>query len=116
MSFDDELKRFKTGTKAKRLRQLWPAIETALANGVASHAEILDLLKKHGLELRPETYRTYVRRMRKSSGPSSSPGPQPAAGAPKQPPPSQSSGPSRPEPQRPRTFNFDPRGNPELLK
>ena len=117
VSFDDELKRFKSGTKAKRLRQLWPTIQTALADGLASHSEIRELLKQHGLDLRPETYRTYVRRMRKSSGRTKLPVQQPTAlAAPERRAPPQRSGSATPEPQRPRTFNFDPRGNPDLLK
>jgi hypothetical protein len=97
---------------------MWPVIEQKLAQGV-SHAEVLELLNRNGFDMTRETYRSYVRRVRKrlkGSANDRSSVPTPAAPVqtvrcsdkPEQ---------TRPGPQRPRTFDYDPRGiHPDLLK
>lgn len=104
-------------TKARRLHALWPLIEQKLMAGT-SHADILRALNDSGFDLSERTYKTYVYRFRKRqrkdalqdqgtrsgpaarTSPSSSPRPVPGNDAPK----------------RPATFDFDPRGIPDLLK
>lgn len=117
MALADELKQHRPARKSKRLLELWPVIEQKLAQGV-SHAEVLELLNRNGLELTRETYRSYIRRFRKrqkgsahglASVSTTALSAQPVGRSEK--PGQMSSG-----PQRPRTFNYDPRGIPDLLK
>lgn len=49
----------KRSTKAARLRQLMPSIEAKLAEGVRA-AEIVETLRKGGLELTIATFRNYL--------------------------------------------------------
>lgn len=106
-------------TKADCLRSVWPLVEKKLASGT-SHADILRALNEGGFGLTERTYKSYVYRLRKEQrngkrshappvvhSPSANAG---AAGA------SAGSGAAAPTATRPRTFNFDPRGNPDLLK
>ena len=105
------------GRKSKRLLEMWPAIEQKLAQGV-SHAEILELLNRNGFELTRETYRSYVRRFRKRQKGSAPGGSSKAVSAPPVQPIGHVEKPQTATtgPQRPRTFDYDPRGIPDLLK
>jgi hypothetical protein len=98
-------------TKAGKLRSLMPMIEAKVNQGIR-HVEIIKALNEHGFAISEYTYRSYLRRYRKK---------QLAAGKSAQggtvvlnkPTP----GPSLPAPVgRPETFDYDPRGIPELLK
>jgi hypothetical protein len=106
-------------TKARRLQVLWPLIEQKLLAGT-SHADILRALNDGGFDLSERTYKTYVYRFRKRQRKdtpqdqgdrrsccadrttSSSLPPHPILG--------------NDAPKRPATFDFDPRGIPDLLK
>jgi hypothetical protein len=91
--------------KARRFLVLLPAIEAKLREGVR-HEDIIHALNAHGLELSRNTYFSYLRRFRAK-------GRKPQA-APSVLPPSKEGGdgPGR----RPPTFDYDPRGIPDLLK
>jgi hypothetical protein len=69
-------------TKAGRLRELMPTIESKVAAGVR-HEDILEALNAHGFDLTERTYKTYLYRFRKaiksSNKPPSSPSMSPAA-------------------------------------
>jgi hypothetical protein len=107
-------------TKAKRLRALWPLIERKLLAGT-SHADILRALNDAGFNLTERTYKTYLHRFRKRQrtkgwhqesaaspgAPASNTRPV-AVGLPPIP--------STDLAKRPATFDFDPRGIPDLLK
>ena len=107
MEFEKALNELPIEKKARRLRVLWPLIEAKLAEGV-SHAAVLDFLNRNGFDLTEGTYKNYVHRFRKSQR-------APALAQPV---------PSRPSAQatrsestsRPATFDYDPRGIPDLLK
>ena len=106
-------------TKARRLRALWPLIEQKLITGT-SHADILRALNDSGFNLSKRTYKTYVYRFRKRQRnmPPQDSGAAPSGFAART---SLSSPPGLPTPgsnapRRPATFDFDPRGIPDLLK
>ena len=121
MKLEAALQQLTVGRKAKRLRGLWPTIERRLAEGV-SHAEILRLLNENGFALTERTYKSYLYRYRKRrrtterqpaqthSSPLTPENTDLAQGA-ACPTPPEADGPRRPP-----TFDFDPRGIPELLK
>ena len=122
MKLEEALRQLKTGRKAKRLQSLWPTIEEKLAEGVA-HAEILGLLNENDFNLTERTYKSYLYRYRKRRrttskqptriGFTENTGPQSDAA------PLAATWPASAEierQKRPPTFDFDPRGNPELLK
>jgi hypothetical protein len=96
---------------------MWPAIEQKLAQGV-SHAEILELLNRNGFELTRETYRSYIRRFRKRQKDNTHEGSSDAIIAQPVQPIGRAEKPHQPSttPERPRTFDYDPRGIPDLLK
>ena len=106
-------------TKARRLQVLWPVIEQKLMAGT-SHADIFRALNDSGFDLSESTYKTYVYRFRKrqrEDAPQDEDAP-PSGSAART---TLSSVPSRPipgndVPKRPATFDFDPRGIPDLLK
>ncbi len=113
-------------SKAARLRALMPVIEAKLAEGVR-HAEIVLALNEQGFTLTEKTYRNYLHRQRKrQTKPSGTPRRAlPAQAATLAPPatagvvtpvtsPLTSEG--RVGAKRPPTFEYDPRGNPDLLK
>ncbi len=123
MNLEEELAQLKVGTKAKRLQELWPALEAKLGEGVR-HAEILRLLNEQGFELTERTYKCYLYRYRKKRR---------AIGQQVDPIPMAKTDNSKTadglqtetvlastaieRPQRPPTFDYDPRGiSPELLK
>ena len=117
VELEHELKLQRPGRKSKRLLKMWPAIQQKLAQGV-SHAEILELLNRNGLELTRETYRSYVRRFRKRQKGSAAERSSNAVTAPRAQPigRAEKPQPAGTGPQRPRTFDYDPRGIPDLLK
>jgi hypothetical protein len=107
MELEQALKQLPIEKKARRLRVLWPLIEAKLAEGV-SHAAVLDFLNRNGFELTESTYKSYLRRFRKMQ----------RAPISTQPLPSRTStpAPSSGSTNRPATFDYDPRGIPDLLK
>ena len=121
MTIEAALKQLEVGRKAKRLQSFWPAIERKLAEG-CSHAEILRLLNENGFALTERTYKSYLyryRKLRRATEPQPAPKPistptpenvELAQGT-TSPTPTEADGPKRPP-----TFDFDPRGIPELLK
>lgn len=117
MKVEEALRLLPPACKAKRLRALWPAIEAKLAEGVP-HAEVLGLLNRSGFDLKECTYKTYLYRHRKkrreeaSAGRKRAPAVQPAASSRFTAVPEGGAD----EPGRPATFDYDPRGIPDLLK
>ena len=107
MEFEKALKELPIDKKARRLRVLWPLIEAKLAEGV-SHAAVLDFLNRSGFDLTEGTYKNYVHRFRKTQ----------RAPATAQPVPRRPSAPATgsDSTNRPTTFDYDPRGIPDLLK
>ena len=103
MEFERALKELPIEKKARRLKVLWPLIEAKLAEGV-SHSAVLELLNRNGFDLTEGTYKIYLHRFRKVSGkrPPSPATPTPVAGG--------DAG------SRPATFDYDPKGIPDLLK
>ena len=119
-SLEQALRRLAPGRKSKTLHSLLTAIEQKLAEG-SSHREILALLNDNGFELTERTYKSYLYRYRKRRRAN-------------RPPPAATRLPEQPGFQvvegthahtdmasvdsqpRPRTFDFDPKGIPELLK
>lgn len=107
MELERALEQLPIEKKARRLRVLWPLIESKLAEGV-SHAAILDFLNRNGFDLTEGTYKNYLHRFRKTQR-----APAPAQSVPSRPTaPTPSSGSTN----RPATFDYDPRGIPDLLK
>ena len=119
-SLELALRRLAPGRKSKRLRGLVPAIEQKLDEGI-THGEILALLNDNGFELTERTYKSYLYRYRKRRRATGQPPAtvtqpdqtrfQAADGAPAH----TDMAPADPQ-QRPPTFDFDPKGIPELLK
>ena len=105
--------------KARRFRALLPLIEAKIGAGVA-HADIIRALSEQGLPLVENTYFTYLRRYRKESpvegrrrAQAAAPSTLPADAGISSPGPGQS---SEHGARRPPTFEYDPRGIPDLLK
>src|SRR5262249_16911997 len=91
--------------KARRFLSLLPAIEAKLASGVR-HEDIMHTLREQGLDLSKNTYFSYLRRFRArrlkgTAAPVDSPAPSERGDEPGR---------------RPPTFEYDPRGIPDLLK
>ena len=102
VSIQEELRELSVEKKARRLRILWPLIEAKLSEGV-SHATVLELLNRNGFDLTEGTYKSYVHRLRKTPPmPTPKPVPQPIT--------------NTGSDNRPATFDYDPRGIPDLLK
>ena len=101
--------------KARRFRALLPVIEAKIQAGV-SHADIMRALKEQGLALLENTYFTYLRRYRGKQSTAERRGAQAAAlpAAAESLPVAGQSGEHAAH--RPPTFDYDPRGIPELLK
>ena len=104
--------------KARRFRALLPIIEAKIQAGVC-HADIMRALKEQGLALLENTYFTYLRRYRGKQSIAERRGAQ--AAAPSAVPAAAESLPVAGQPgehaaHRPPTFDYDPRGIPELLK
>ena len=104
MELEEALKQLPVDKKARRLRILWPLIEAKLAEGV-SHAAVLGFLNRNGFQLTEGTYKNYVHRFRKAQ--------QPLARAQRISAPPASTGEAS---TRPPSFDYDPRGIPDLLK
>lgn len=106
--------------KARRFRALLPVIEAKIEAGVR-HADIIRALGKDGLPLRENTYFTYLRRFRRNRSSAGRQGPQavparlPAPAASGELPDAARPG-GDGGPRRPPTFDYDPRGIPDLLK
>jgi hypothetical protein len=117
MKVEEALSLLPSACKAKRLSSLWPTIEAKLAEGVP-HAEVLGLLNRSGFDLKQCTYKTYLYRYRKklrqeaSAGRKKAPASQRAASSRLTAPPDAGAVDSG----RPPTFDYDPRGIPDLLK
>lgn len=122
MTLEAALQGLKINRKAKRLQRLWPTIEAKLAEGV-SHCEILALLNDSGFDLTERTYKSYLYRYRKRrrttgqgrnsmrlKGTTSSQTADMAHGA------ASSASSEAQRHKRPPTFDYDPRGIPDLLK
>ena len=102
--------------KARRFRALLPVIEAKIEAGVC-HADIMRALKEQGLALLENTYFTYLRRYRGKQSTAERRGAQAAAlpvAAVESLPVAGQSGEHAAH--RPPTFDYDPRGIPELLK
>lgn len=114
------LKELTPKAKARRFRSLLPAIEAKIEAGVR-HADIIRALDSHGLSLPENTYFTYLRRYRRNRSRATR---QEAQAHPAHPPspaasgelPATASQGGENAARRPPTFDFDPRGIPELLK
>ena len=121
MKLQEELRDLQPRTKSKRLWSLWPTIEVKLAEG-ASYAQVLELLNRNGFELTAETFRTYVRRFLKRRRQTQTPmavtvefplnGPKEGLRQANRDAVDHGATTS----QKPRTFDYDPRGIPDLLK
>jgi hypothetical protein len=103
------IEKLEARTKAGRLRGLMPMIEAKVKQGIR-HVEIIQALNEQGFAISEHTYRSYLQRHRKK---------QLARGK-----PAQADAPVVNKPTagvsgtvgRPETFDYDPRGIPELLK
>lgn len=120
---DDELSALsdlKPKAKSRRFRSLLPTIEAKIEAGVR-HVDIIRALRNQGLSLPENTYFTYLRRYREyRSGaerqePRTSTAHLPSPAASGEPPATASQG-GENVARRPPTFEFDPRGIPDLLK
>jgi len=113
------LEQLPISTKAKRLQALWPLIEQKLLAGT-SHADVLRALNEAGFELTERTYKTYLYRLRKRQRTKGSWHRHGVSlGGPFTTGPAAVRSPSMPcsdVATRPATFDFDPHGNPDLLK
>ena len=108
MKLEEALVQLPVEKKARRLKVLWPLIEAKLAEGV-SHAVVLEFLNRNGFELTEGTYKSYLHRFRKLRRVPGRAEPHAPCGAP--------APATRPEGgNRPATFDYDPRGIPDLLK
>jgi len=116
------LSRLQPRSKAARLRALMPQIRARLEEGV-QHSDIIRLLNQQGLELTERTYQSYLYRFRKEqragrklrgSAPPSLANSVPSTTAPRAQPNTTSK--DRSVGRRPPTFDYDPRGIPDLLK
>jgi len=114
MNLKDALDQLTAERKAKRLRVLWPLIEAKLAEGV-SHAAVLDFLNRNGFALSEGVYKTYLYRFRKakhkSLGVNSAEPKGRSLAQPSSPLPAAAD-----QAKRPATFDYDPKGIPDLLK
>jgi len=114
------LKELTPKAKARRFRALLPMIEAKIEAGVR-HADIMRALGEQGLPLPENTYFTYLRRYRRSRLQVRRQGAEaslahlasPAASAELPATPGQD---SENAARRPPTFDYDPRGIPDLLK
>jgi len=106
--------------KARRFRALLPMIEARIEAGVR-HADIIRALSEQGLSLSENTYFTYLRRYRRKRSRAGWPEAQ-ARSSHLESPAASGELPATPAKgvenaaRRPPTFDYDPRGIPELLK
>ena len=108
MKVEEALAQLPVEKKARRLKILWPLIEAKLAEGV-SHAVVLEFLNRNGFELTEGTYKSYLHRFRKLRRAPGRVEPRTPCIAPA--PAMTPEGGNRPA-----TFDYDPRGIPDLLK
>ena len=114
------LKELAPKAKARRFRALLPMIEAKIEAGVR-HADIMSALDEQGLPLPENTYFTYLRRYQRSRSQVRRQGAEaslahlasPAASGELPATPTQS---GENAARRPPTFDYDPRGIPDLLK
>jgi hypothetical protein len=105
------IEKLEASTKAGRLRGLMPMIETKIRQGIR-HVDIIQALNEQGFAISEYTYRSYLQRYRKKQ---LARGKSAQGGAPVL--DKSGAGPSvLGTGGRPRTFDYDPRGNPDLLK
>lgn len=111
MGLEQALEHLRAEKKASRLRILWPLIEAKLAEGV-SHAAVLELLNRNGFDLTQGTYKSYLHRFRKMQRQA---GPRPRGETQTR---LSNSAPNSTSDttDRPPTFDYNPRGIPDLLK
>jgi len=124
MNLKDALHQLPVVRNTKRLLPLWPDIEAKLAAGV-SQAEIVGLLNGNGFDMTLATFKTYLHRQRKrnqrvrlgqhanpvQSAPRGTETVGVVASATSPPITAVKVGATRPP-----TFDYDPRGIPDLLK
>lgn len=120
MNLEEALHQLPIGRKSKQLRSLFTSIEKKLVAGI-SHREILEMLNSNGLELTERTYKSYLYRERKRRRSSGQPGLQRPARRQSMVQTSEPADTGTAQSQdltatRPRTFDFDPSGIPDLLK
>lgn len=114
------LKELAPKAKARRFRALLPMIEAKIEAGVR-HADIMRALGEQGLPLPENTYFTYLRRYRRKRSRAGRPEAQPRSAHLASPaasgelPATQVQG-GENAARRPPTFDYDPRGIPDLLK
>lgn len=117
----DALQELPIARNTKRLLPLWPLIEAKLAAGV-SIAEILELLNGNGFDMSIGTFKMYLHRQRKRQRGMAHDLPvqpvrngmaTPGVVAPATSPPISA---VKAGATRPPTFDYDPRGIPDLLK
>ena len=112
MRIEDALRDLPVGRQAKRLRLLLPVIEAKVAEGVP-HAEILALLNRNGFALKERTYKMFLYRYRKEQRQR---GRQRRERIPARNEGVADVSRSTSDARRPPTFDYDPRGIPDLLK
>jgi len=124
MNLKDALHQLPIARNTKRLLPLWPDIEAKLAAGV-SQAEIVALLNGNGFDMTLATFKTYLHRQRKRNrGVRLVQHAKPVQSAPRE---TETVGVVAPATSplitavkvgatRPPTFDYDPRGIPDLLK
>lgn len=105
------IEKLEARTKAGRLRGLMPVIEAKVKQGIR-HVEIIQALNEQGFAISEHTYRSYLQRYRKKQIAGDKPA---QAGAPVLNKPAAGLTVSG-RVGRPETFDYDPRGIPELLK
>jgi len=105
------IEKLEATTKAGRLRGLMPMIEAKIKQGVR-HVDVIRALNEQGFAISEHTYRSYRRRYRKKQIAGGKPA---QAGAPVLDKPTAGL-PASGTVGRPETFDYDPRGIPELLK
>ena len=105
-------------TKARRVCLVLPAIERKIREGVR-HAEIIRALREQGLEFTEATYFNYLQRYRTRAAialAQDAVRQENASRTPTSPTPSTSPDLREKVARRPPTFDYDPRGIPDLLK
>jgi hypothetical protein len=107
----NSLEKLQAETKAARLRALMPLIESKIREGIR-HVEIIRSLNEQGFALSEYTYRSYLQRYRKKQKTAGEQRTCFVQGANDSNRANESSDAGR----RPPTFDYDPRGIPNLLK
>jgi hypothetical protein len=108
------IERLEAKTKAGRLRSLMPMIEAKVRQGIR-HVDIIRALNEAGFAISEYTYRSYLQRYRKKRAKPGKPSARQGT-APPIPAVAAEERSAAPQGGRPPTFDYDPRGIPELLK